>query len=358
MGNNPRNLGRRRRWPLVLFILAVLLGLALAALGYLLALQPVTLEAAPQSGLVSIEPGQGVRQIAAALEQRGLVRHAWAFMIQAYLSGQATKLQAGYYQLSSDMGTEEIVAALATGATAMRKITVPEGYTLEQTAALVEQAGVCSASAFIGAATDAAVEEALGWQLPKQLDPGTGVNLAGTAEGFLFPETYFFPLNEDPAVVVRAMLEQMKRQFIAPLWEPAARQRPWGGLQQVVNLASLVEREARLDQERALIAGVLLNRLHKNMPLQCDATVQYALGDHRDRLTYRDLKVDSPYNTYLHPGLPPSPICSPGLPSLRAALQPQRTDYLFYVARPNGTHVFSRTYQEHLAAIARLRGSD
>jgi len=349
---------KSRRGCLVAMVIVLLLGVATAYVGYLLALQPVALEGPGRMGTIEIQSGQGVREIASSLEEQGYIRHAWAFILATLLAGEADKLQAGLYELSTTMSTDEIVSALATGVTAMRKVTFPEGYTLEQMASLLEEEGVCATPDFWAAATDTATEQVLGWELPEKLDPEGRVNLAGTAEGYLFPETYLFRQEEDPETVVQAMLEQMKKQFIEPLWAPAAKQKPWGNLHQVITLASLVEREARVDEERALIAGVLFNRLRQGKLLQCDATVQYALGEHKSRLTYPDLQIESPYNTYKHKGLPPSPICNPGLASLKAALHPQQTDYLFYVARPDGTHVFSRTYEEHLAAKEALRGGE
>jgi UPF0755 protein len=152
------------------------------------------------------------------------------------------------------------------------------------------------------------------------------------------------------------MLAEFKQKFYDPFWLPAVALKPWGNLLQVVTLGSLVEKEARVEAERPLIAGVLLHRLRTGMRLQCDATVQFALGEHKARLTDRDLKIDSPYNTYLHPGLPPGPICNPGLPSLQAALHPGTTDYLFYVAKRDGTHAFAKTFEEHKANITALRG--
>jgi UPF0755 protein len=350
MDNSPsrKRGGRSRRlWIWLVVAVGILVLAGAGALGFLLALQPVTLEGPAQSEIVQIESGLGVWGIGRLLEQKGLVRHAWAFVAQAYLSRAARGLQAGYYQLSSDMSTGEIVAALASGESAMRKVTFPEGYGLDEISALLEKEQVCDRPSFLGAASDEAVNQALGVVLPAK---------AGTAEGYLFPDTYFFGVGEDPARVVAAMLAQFKAKFYDPIWLPAAARRPWGNLHQVVTLASLVEKEAQVDSERARIAGVLLKRLRQNMLLQCDATVQYALGQHKPRLTLEDLKVDSPYNTYKYPGLPPGPICCPGLPSLQAALYPEATDYLFYVAKPDGTHIFSRTYQEHLAAIRALRG--
>jgi UPF0755 protein len=257
-------------------------------------------------------------------------------------------LEAGHYDLSTGMSTGEIVTALASGQARMSKVTFPEGYDLEEMGALLQQEQVCSKPDFLGAASNDLATEVLGWPVPER---------AGTAEGYCFPETYYFLRGEDAETVVRALLEQMKLRFIAPEWGPAARAKPWGSLPQVVTLASIVEKEAKLDRERPLIAGVLVARLRRNMLLQADATVQYALGEHKARLTFEDLKVPSPYNTYLYRGFPPGPICNPGLPSLKAALHPQVTDYLFYVAKPDGSHVFSRTYEEHKAAIKAIRGS-
>jgi UPF0755 protein len=212
---------------------------------------------------------------------------------------------------------------------------------------LLEDDKVCSLSDFLGAASDEEAGKILSSPLPDK---------AGDAQGFLFPDTYEFGVNDDPNRVVDAMLTQFKQKFYDPDWAPASGGKPWGSLYQIVTLASLVEKEAKADSERPLIAGVLMARVRKNMPLQCDATIQFILG-HRARITDADLKVDSPYNTYLHKGLPPGPICSPGLPSLRAALHPQQTDYLFYFAPPGSkTHEFSRTFEEHVAKIRAARG--
>ena len=333
-------------WKIAVLV-AVLLAAGVGLVAYLLALQPVNLESETKTQIVEITAGHGAPAIGALLEQKGLIRHAWAFAAQAYLTGRFRHLKAGYYELANDMSTAEIVTTLARGESALRKVTFPEGMTKDEMAFLVEKEQVCDRPSFLGAATPEAVTQALGATLPAK---------AGDAEGFLFPDTYLLGIGDDPDRIVGLMLARFKEQFYDPYWLPAAGAKPWGSLHQVATLASLVEKEARADAERPLIAGVLLGRLRKGMLLQCDATVQYALGEHKPRLTYEDLKVDSPYNTYKYKGLPPGPICSPGLPSLRAALRPQSTDYLFYVAKPDGTHVFTKTYPEHLAAIKALRG--
>jgi UPF0755 protein len=340
-----KKIGRRK---LIIGLVVAVVVLAAAAVGLLLAWQPVTLEGPAKSAVVQIEAGQGALSIGATLEKQGYVRHAWAFVLRAYLTGRASHLQAGYYQLSTDMATGEILDTLAAGKSAMRRVTFPEGLTRYEMSTILEKEKVCNLPDLLGAASDDEVLKVLGTNTPPR---------SGTAEGYLFPDTYYFTVDADPTEVVDAMLTQFKDKFFTPDWVPTARAKPWGGLDQVVTLASLVEKEALLDKERPLIAGVLLHRLRINMRLQCDATVQYALGQHKTRLSLDDLKVDSPYNTYKYGGLPPGPICNPGLPSLQAALHPTATDYLFYVAKKDGSHVFTRTYPEHLAAIKALRGA-
>ncbi len=347
MPTKAKKRSKGRAWKLAILLVVVLLAALVGVVGYLLALQPVLLEGEPQTQIVEIAAGQGAPAIGALLEERGLIRHAWAFTIQTYLTGDFRRLQAGYYQLSDDTSTAEIIAALAQGKSALRKVTFPEGLVRYEMAPILEKEQICDSAAFLGASGQEAVEQVLGTKLPDK---------AGVAEGFLFPDTYLLGIGDDPDRLVTQMVGRFKEQFFDPYWLPASRTKPWGNLFQVVTLASLVEKEAKHDSERPLIAGVLLGRLRKTMLLQCDATVQYALGAHKSRLTFEDLKVNSPYNTYLHKGLPPGPLCNPGLPSLRAALNPQATDYLFYVAKPDGTHAFSRTFEEHQAAIKSLRG--
>lgn len=172
---------------------------------------------------------------------------------------------------------------------------------------------------------------------------------AATAEGYLFPETYEFLTGAPPSDVVRRMLHQFSSVF-AELRDssPAPRSSPLAP-SQVVILASIVEREAKVPEEYPRIAGVFLNRLNRHLPLQSCATVEYLLHERKGRLSVEDTKIESPYNTYLHVGLPPGPICNPGRRALTAALNPERNDFLFFVARGDGTHIFSRTAAEHAA---------
>jgi len=176
-----------------------------------------------------------------------------------------------------------------------------------------------------------------------------------TLEGYLFPDTYRIESSQSE----RGIIAQMLRRFDRVVWQDLFDGRPaYQGrtISDIIVLASLVEAEAKRDDERPTIAGVFVNRLARGQRLECDATVQYALGENRKpRLMHEDLLIESDYNTYLHPGLPPGPICSPGEASIRAAMSPADVPYLYYVAGPDGSHVFSRTFADHQAAIARLR---
>ena len=253
-------------------------------------------------------------------------------------------MKAGYFELSPAMSGQEMAERIASGQVAHRRITIPEGLRLEQIARRVEQSGLVTADELLAAAVPETIEGRVSFPPP----PGPDL------EGYLLPQTYEFTFGVSAAEIVRRMASELDAEFVRPnAGEIAASKLT---LHEIITLASLVEREARVDEDRPKIAGVLMNRLARGMKLQCDATVQYALGEHKSRLTFEDLKVDSPYNTYLHEGLPPGPIACPGIASLNAALHPAAIDALFYVARPDGTHVFTRTYEEHLAAIRRIRG--
>jgi UPF0755 protein len=318
--------------------------LLLVAVGlYRAALFPVSRDT--RTRLVHVE-SMGNKQVARLLKREGLVRSATAFRLLAQANLALHKRnspKAGYYDLSPSMSAEEILTRLCEGKVAWRKVTFPEGFTLVQMAARVQRDLDLPAQEFKSAARGSEVSRAVNFRLPR-----------GSLEGYLFPSTYRFNVGEKPALVVSEMVAALDEVFVRTYQDEIQRQKLT--VPQLVTLASLIEREARVPRERPLIAGVIRNRLAKKMRLQIDATVQYALGEHKSRLLYKDLKVNSPYNTYLHAGLPPGPICNPGLDCLLAALRPAKTDALFYVAKRDGTHVFSKTYEQHLQAIKRLRG--
>ncbi len=307
-----------------------------------------------RAGVAPVGPGReqvtqipadtGPDGIARLLREKGLIRNELAFRIAVRHWGLAGKLKAGYYRLSPSMSAEEIARTIAEGRTAKARVTIPEGFTVAQIAERLEREGLCTAKEFLGAATPAAVSR-------------RGFGLEGDSlEGYLFPDTYIVEFGTKPADIVGQMVANWARQVALGL-EGDLKSRSSEGWtrSQIMIIASMIEREAEVEKDRPLIASVIYNRLRKGMRLQIDATVIYALGEHRSRLTYRDLKVDSPFNTYRYPGLPPHPICNPGLPSLRAALHPAQTDYLFYVARGDGSHIFTRTYDDHRKAIREVR---
>ncbi len=276
---------------------------------------------------VVLTPGQTTSQIGAALVQAGLVRSARAVVLAARLQRADGRLRHGEYALDPGQGAWQIVRVLARGEAVLHRLTIPEGFTVAQIADELARTG-------------------LG-------DRGRFLEMAQGLEGYLFPDTYLLPrgLGEE------AIIERMRARFndvVGPELRKAARERGLS-LQALVTVASMIEREARVPEERPVIAGVIYNRLRLGMRLEIDATVLYALGRHKTELALADLGVESPYNTYRHAGLPPGPIANPGLAAISAAAAPAETPFLFYVLRPDGSHHFSRTLREHQEAVRRYR---
>lgn len=282
---------------------------------------------------VVIPPGYTTRQIGALLEQEGLITDARAFAWYCRFNSLDGKLEAGRYRLHSEDGIKGIAAALAGGKVFYVRFTVPEGYDKTKTAAAVAAAGICTQKEFLEAADRG---DRLGRVGPKNL------------EGYLFPDTYELAADAAAADAVAVMVDR----FFAVMGprEQARAAEMDRSLDEIVTLASIIEREAMVPEEKPLVASVFYNRLEKGMRLESCATVIYALGRQPDRLTVQDLKVDSPYNTYIHAGLPPGPICSPGKDALLAALYPAETDYLFFVSKGDGTHTFTTNLGAHLKA--------
>ncbi len=338
---------RRVRRSATLLVVLLLLALTIVA-GVLYTLQllaPVSGSKNARQVLVTIPAGRSARQIGDILYKKGLVRRPLSFVFASRLGGLSGKMRAGRYLLSPAMPPRQIAALMALGETAENVVTIPEGYTVRQIARrLSEQKLVDEAPFLTLAQTGGRTFQVKGWTPPD-------ANL----EGYLFPDTYTVPKGATAREIAQQMLENFHARVVVPKGTVAAKLP--GGLPAVLTLASLVEREAEVDPDRPLIAAVYWNRLKIGMRLQCDATVQYALPDHRTRLYYVDYRVNSPYNTYLHKGLPPTPIACPGLPSIEAALHPAAVDSLFYVAGPGGRHVFSRTFAEHQQAVARSRAA-
>jgi UPF0755 protein len=282
-----------------------------------------------------VRPGAGVGEIARQLAAAGIVPDELTFRVAARVSGSDRRLQAGEYRFADPSSPLEVLDRLARGDVFTRPLTFPEGMTIREMAQVFERASLGRAADFERAAADGSL---LG-----ELDPG-----APDLEGYLFPDTYALSRTPGAAGTVRAMVERFRQAFNADLRAEAARLDM--SLREVVTLASLIEKETAAESERPIVSAVYHNRLARRMPLQCDPTVIYALmkaGRWRGNLTRADLQMDSPYNTYRFPGLPPGPIASPGLASLQAAVRPADVPYLYFVSRNDGTHVFASTLAEH-----------
>ena len=295
--------------------------------------------------ILEIPRGLGARGVVQLLQDHKIIRSRYVALAYIFGTGARDQLQAGEYLFDRPLTIPEIVNKLATGAVYLHKFTVPEGLTIEGTAQKWEEQGFGSAEDFLMAAAGAV-------DLVRRFDDN-----AISAEGYLFPETYSFPAHTPARQAIEAMVDRF-RQMTDRLQQtvPAGN---WPlNLHDTVILASLVETEAAHEEERAVIASVYLNRLHRKILLQCDPTVIYALqqADHyRGFLTLTDLRFQSPYNTYVKPGLPPGPIANPGYPSLLAAVQPASSNYFYFVRTTEGRHTFSETLAAHNRAVAAYR---
>ena len=292
----------------------------------------------PSPVLVTVAKGQRAGQVLEVLSREGVVRSRISLKLAYSLYGRPRGLRAGTYRFDKPLSPLQVIGMLNRGEVIYIKVTVPEGLRLDEVAHLLSEAGLGQEEAF---------RRAMGRpDAIRDLDPK-----AKDMEGYLFPETYLLDPTLSEAAVVQAMAKGFRTWWLSQNRPLAAGQ----SVREVVTLASLVEKETAAPPERPLIAGVFENRLRLGMPLQTDPTIVYAqsvAGAYRGFLTRMDWGYDSPYNTYLHPGLPPGPICSPGKASLDAALAPTPSDYLYFVSKNNGTHAFSRTLEDHNRAVA------
>jgi len=292
---------------------------------------------------VEIVPGEGTAAIGRKLAAAGVVPDEWTFRAALWRTGAARRLKAGEYRFDRPLGTREVVERLARGDVYVRVITFREGLTIREMAQLYEEQGFGPASEFRKAASRGA--------LIHDLDPE-----ASDLEGYLFPDTYALPRRASVESLVERMVGGFRRVFTEELREAARAQ--GFTVRQVVSLAALVEKETARPEERPIVAGVYRQRLRIGMPLQADPTVIFALvaaGRFDGNLTREGLQFDSPYNTYRYPGLPPGPIAAPGRGSLEAAARPADGDYLYFVSRNDGSHVFARTLDEHNRNVFRYQ---
>ncbi len=328
------------RFALVLALAAILLGAAWFATEYHRA----------RPGLApgvyfEVEKGQGVATIARNLARSRLIRSPLAFRLGYRLHYSGQSLKAGEYAFPDPVTMKDIFEAMTKGKVYLQPVTVPEGLTGEETADELVRARLCTREDFLAAFADRSLI-------------GDWDSEAPNAEGYLFPETYHFARRTPAREIVARMIAQFRSVF-SDAWRLRAQELGLT-IRQVATLASLIEKETSRPEEKKLVAAVFHNRLRLRMKLDCDPTIIYALkleGKYEGRLLSRDLKLASPYNTYLHPGLPPGPIANPGRDSIEAALYPADDDFLYFVARGDGSHRFSRTFKEHQRAVIEYRDS-
>lgn len=299
-----------------------------------------------------VAEGAGAAEVSQGLKDKQLIKNPTFFSLYLSYQGLSGQLKAGKYYLTQGMSVEEIANALVGGDIryGTKKFTIPEGLTIDQIADSLEQQNIVDKEAFLKEVDKGDFSE-----FPFVKDIPNVPGMKHRLEGYLFPDTYEVFQNANAHQIISTMLKQTS-DVITPEWQEQMKKSGMT-LHETLTLASLVEREARVEKERPVIAGVMENRMNANPPmmLQIDATVQFALGKTKETLLYKDLEIDSPYNTYKHEGLPPGPIAAPGRPSLQAALFPEKHDYLFYVTKKDGSgeHYFAKTFAEHEQNIAK-----
>ena len=334
----------RKYWLMLVstFLLVALL-IFLGLFYFLSQLKAVNSEENMKIITVEVEPNTACKELANILEKKGLIRNSFVFNLYAIYTGMDTRIQPGEYELNTAMSAKEILKKLVSGEIIYYSFTIPEGYTVEQIAEILEKEGRSDKERFL--------------ELCKQGDFDFDFLVKDTdmkyvLEGYLFPDTYKIAGHTTEEEIIEMMLKRFELEMEVLDFEQKAKELGLS-VHQAVTIASMIEREALVDSDRPIISSVIHNRLKINMPLQIDATVLYALGEHKEVVLYKDLEVESPYNTYKVNSLPPGPIASPGTASLHAAVNPAKTDFLYYVLKPDGSHAFSRTYSEHLANVSK-----
>jgi UPF0755 protein len=289
---------------------------------------------------VTVPSGASLRLAADSLEAAGVIGSAKLFSVYAKVTGRDRSIKAGTYILDRRASWDDVVNALVAGKGIVLTLTIPEGWDVKTIVPAISRVMKVPAAELDSAVRDTALLRRLNVPTP-------------TLEGYLFPETYLLPESSDARPIVRRLVAEFERRW-KPEWNDQLKKLGMTR-HEVMTLASIVEKEARVATERPTISAVYHNRIKIGMMLQADPTVLYALGRHENRVLYRHLEVKSPYNTYRNVGLPPGPIASPGLASIEAALFPADVPYLYFVAHPDGHHEFRTTVREHNEAVRQMR---
>ena len=293
------------------------------------------------SKVFEIQPGMPLKQIAQELSRQGLILSPSAFQAIAFIQNKQKQIMVGEYSLSPSMLPSEILTRITSGKTVLHPVTIPEGYRLTEIAALLQAEGLADPESFLHHTRDKSLIQSLGIS-------------AENLEGYLFPETYHFNKHSPELKIVQKMVATFKEQILTPPLLKSAEESSLSW-HEIITLASLIEKETGLNSERKIISSVFHNRLRKNMRLQTDPTVIYAIEKFDGNIRKRDLRIDSPYNTYRYKGLPPGPIANPGLKSIVAAMSPTESDHLYFVSRKDGSHHFSSPLIEHNQAVQKYQ---
>ena len=330
---------------MLLTIFASILVLAAIVLGITIHANNNKNLATGESIIITVAPGMTNADIATMLQNKKLINSPVFFRLQSKFARMERSLQAGEYEIMSGMSNWEIIDLFSKGQVRHKTLTIPEGYTIEQIAKKIEESGLGSAEEFKKAAKDYA---------PYSYMETDNINVIFKAEGFAYPSTYYLSPGSSEKEILAIMVKEFDTQLTEDMRQKANDKNI--SIRDLVNLASLVEKEAVFPEERPIIAGVFLKRLQIKMPLQSDTTIQYILGVQKKEISIADTKIDSPYNTYLYAELPPGPIASPSISTINAVLEPKQTNYLYFVADLEGHHHFTETYQDHLKEIEKIHG--
>ncbi len=288
----------------------------------------------------TISKGDGFLKIGDELEKEGVISNSFYFKIYAFLSGKFNKFQAGSYIFCINDNISNISKIISRGDIAQKKITIVEGWNIENIAEYLDSLDIADKDSFLKKVKSSDFDD-LYWFLeekPKE----------SSLEGYLFPDTYFIPYNSDVELIIELMLANFNDKLSDELKDEIKNQEK--SFFEIITLASLIEKEVRSYEDKRLVSGVIYNRLNINMPLQIDATISYITGKRTVAISIAETKIDSPYNTYKYRGLPIGPICNPGIESIKAALFPKESDYFYYLSKPNGETVFSKTHEKHIIA--------
>ncbi|WP_091186347.1 endolytic transglycosylase MltG [Paenibacillus catalpae] len=342
--------GRIVMWVILSLLALLIIGAGSVFLYVWNGLKPT---AAGEPVRIEIAKGASAIKVSDTLEEHGIIKNSFLFKYYLKAKNEGAHFQAGVYDLSPGMDNDAIIAKLNSGDTVaeeMIRFTIPEGYTLLQIADKLAEEKLIDKGKFMALA-----DSAPGWEDAEAVKSiPVDDKLHHRLEGYLFPETYELTKGSTEEDILKRMMAELdtKLASLPDDWKDVLAERKLN-LHQLITIASLVEREVVADEERPIVAGVIYNRLEEGMPLQIDATVQYLLDKPKERLFEKDLQIESPYNTYKINSLPPGPIASPSLASIKAALYPEKNDYFYYVTKKDGTqtHLFAKTYKEHLKNI-------